>query len=170
MAAAIVRQEIAHDKGKPFEVTYLSGNSSQTVPLVMRKMKGVEKGYAGLGGTNVGNKKYDEKFYSKGDVAVRVNDHKGAEYRFSQIEEVIIIDNNDQAGWLREQANEIRHEHELCRTPCIEADYCVALELAGLPKGTFSNVNSYGANVAVSNPDHHPKLVSRTVTLTLRSP
>ena len=169
MAAAIVRHEIAHDKGMPFKVTYLSGNSSQTVPLVMRKMNGVEKGYAGLGGTNVGNKKYDAKIYSKGDVAVRVNDHKGAEYRFQQIQEVLIIDNNDQAE-LREQANKFRHEHELCRTKCIEADYCVALERAGLPTGTFSNVNSYGANVAVSHSDHHPKLVSRTVTLTLRSP
>ena len=150
MAAVIVRQEIAYDKNQPFDVTYLSGNSSQTVPLVVRKMKGVKLGYAGLGGTNAGNKKYDEPNYSDGDVAVRVNDHKGAEYRFNQIKEVIIIDNNDQADWLRKQGNEFRHEHKLCRIQCIESDYCVALERAGLPPGTFSNVNSYGSNVAVS--------------------
>ena len=128
----------------------MSGNSSQTVPLVIDKMKGVELGYAGLGGTNVWNKKYDAKNYSDGDVAVRVNDHKRAEYKNSQIKEVVIIYNNDQADWLREQANKFRHQHKLCRTQCIESDYCVALERAGLPKGTFSNVNSYGANVAVS--------------------
>ena len=116
----------------------------------MRKMKGVKLGYAGLGGTNAGNKKYDEPNYSNGDVEVRVNDHKEAECRFNQIKEVIIIYSNDQADWLREQGNKFRHEHELCRTQCIESDYCVALERAGLPPGTFSNVNSYGANVAVS--------------------
>jgi hypothetical protein len=94
MAAVIVRQEIAYDKNQPFDVTYLSGNSSQTAPLIaMRKMKGVKLGFAGLGGTNAGNKKYDEPNYSNGDVAVRVNDHKGAEYRSNQIKEVIIIDN-----------------------------------------------------------------------------
>jgi hypothetical protein len=115
----------------------------------MRKMKGVELGYAGLGGTNAGNKKYDEPNYSNGDVEVRVNDHKEADYRIVQSNqsEVIIIYNNDQADWLREQGNKFRHEHELCRTQCIESDYCVALERAGgLPPGTgtSSNVNSYG--------------------------
>ena len=169
MSAAIVRHEIAHDGDQPFKVTYFSGNSSQTVPLVVDKMKDVELRYAGLGGTNVGNKKYDAKNYSDGDVSVRVNDHKGAEYKFQQIQKVLIIDNNDQAE-LREWANKFRHDHVLCSTKCIESDYCVALERAGLPTGTFSNVNSYGTNVAVSHPDHHPKLVSRTVTLTLRSP
>ena len=149
MSAAIVRHEIAHDGDRTFKVTYISGNSSQTVPLVVDKMKDVKLRYAGLGGTNVGNKKYDAKNYSDGDVAVRVNDHKGAEYKNSQIVEVIIIDNNDQAE-LREWANKFRHQHKLCRTQCIESDYCVALERTGLPKGTFSNVNSYGANVAVS--------------------
>ena len=79
MSAAIVRHEIAHDGDQPFKVTYFSGNSSQTVPLVVDKMKDVELRYAGLGGTNVGNKKYDAKNYSDGDVSVRVNDHKGAE-------------------------------------------------------------------------------------------
>jgi hypothetical protein len=116
----------------------------------MRKMKGVKLGYAGLGGTNAHNIKADEPNYSNGDVADHVNDHKAAEYRFHQLKEVIIVDNNDQADWLREQGNEFRHEHELCRTQCIESDYCVAMERAGLPLGTFSNVNSYGANVAVS--------------------
>ena len=164
-----VRHEIAHDGDRTFKVTYISGNSSQTVPLVVDKMKDVELRYAGLGGTNVGNKKYDAKNYSDGDVSVRVNDHKGAEYKFQQIQKVLIIDNNDQAE-LREWANKFRHDHVLCSKKCIESDYCVALERAGLPTGTFSNVNSYGANVAVSHPDHHPKLVSRTVTLTLRSP
>ena len=150
MPAVIVRQEIVYDKNQPFEVAHLSGNSRQTVPLVMRKMKGVELGYAGPGGTNAHNIKADEPNYSNGDVADHVNDHKAAEYRFHQLKEVIIVDNNDQADWLREQGNEFRHEHELCRTQCIESDYCVALERAGLPPGTFSNVNSYGANVAVS--------------------
>jgi hypothetical protein len=51
MPAVIVRQEIVYDKNQPFEVTHLSGNSRQTVQLVMRKMKGVKLGYAGLGGT-----------------------------------------------------------------------------------------------------------------------
>ena len=117
-------------------------------------MKDVKLRYAGLGGTNVGNNKYDAQNYPDGDVSVRVNDHKGAEFRLQQIQKVLIIANNDQAE-LREWANEFRHDHVLCSKECIESDYCVALEQAGLPKGTFSNVNSYGATQITISWNHY---------------
>jgi hypothetical protein len=122
------RREIVYDKGKPVEVIHLSGDSSLTAPLVVGMMKGVKLGHAGLGGTNAHNIKADTPRYSDSDVADRVRDHKVAEFRRHQIKSVFIVNNNDQATVLREQGNKFRHEHELCRTPAIESDFCVALE------------------------------------------
>ena len=118
-------------------------------------MKGVPPGHAGLGGTNSGNKKYKITDFLRGDVMARVRAHGEEEYRFSNLIGIIVVYNYDQLSSLRELGDEFRGNHEgsaagLCGSPCIESDFCVALEKCGLPPGTFSNVNSYGANVAVS--------------------
>jgi hypothetical protein len=60
---------------------------------------------------------------------------------------IIAVDNKDQTSVLREQGDEHRHEHLLCRSPSIESDLVVALERGGLSPAAFANVNSYGANV-----------------------
>jgi hypothetical protein len=111
-------------------------------------MKDVELGHAGLGGTNVDTVTSDD--WAGSAEKKRILDHAKAEFKYAKLKGVFIINSDDQATDLREQGNKFRHEHELCRTPSIESDFCVALEMAGLPKGTFANVNSYGANVAVS--------------------
>jgi hypothetical protein len=48
---------------------------------------------------------------------------------------------------LREQGDEHRNEHQLCRIQSIESDLVVALERDGLSRDAFANANSYGANV-----------------------
>jgi hypothetical protein len=83
-------------------------------------------------------------------VAGRIRDHGGAEFRDHQLLTVFVVNNNDQATVLRELGDKFRQDHNLCRTQSIESDSVVALEREGLPPGTFSNVNSYGANVVVS--------------------
>ena len=142
------RQEFPWVKGKPVEVTHLCGHSSLTVPYVVRMMEGLELGHAGLGGTNADTITSDD--WADSAEKRRIYDHAKAEFKFAQLQSVFIINSDDQATDLREQGNKFRRNHDLCRTPSIESDCVVALEMAGLPKGTFANVNSYGANVAVS--------------------
>jgi hypothetical protein len=103
-------------------------------------MKGVELGHAGLGGTSAHNTKADTPSFW--DI-----DHGGAEFRYHQLLGVFVVNNNDQATVLRALGDKFRQDHNLCRTQSIESDFCVALERDGLPPGTFSNANSYGANV-----------------------
>ena len=110
-------------------------------------MKGVLPGHAGLGGTNFGNIYADTANFLRGDAMARIRDHGSAEFRDSNLNEIIVVDNNDQATELRELGDKFRGNHKLCRTPSIEADFVVALERGGVSPGTFSNVNSYGANV-----------------------
>jgi hypothetical protein len=59
---------------------------------------------------------------------------------------------------LHELGDKLRQNHKPCGTESIESDFCVALERGGPPPGTFSTVNSYGAN-AVSK--SYPELVSK---------
>ena len=142
------RQEIVWVKGQPVKVTHLCGPSSLTAPYLVRMMKDVEQGHAGLGGTNVDTVTSDD--WAGCAEKKRILDHAKAEFKYAQLRGVFIINSDDQETDLREQGNKFRRNHDLCRTPSIESDYVVALEMAGLPKGTFANVNSYGANVAVS--------------------
>jgi hypothetical protein len=97
----------------------------------------------------------------------RIRDHASAEFRHSNLNGIIVVDNNDQATVLRELGDKLRQNHKLCRTPSIEADFVVALEHGGLSPGTFSNVNSYGANVVSKL---LPQASVEDVTLTLRLP
>jgi hypothetical protein len=143
------RQEIVWVKGQPVEVTHLCGHSSLTAQYVVRRMEGLELGHAGLGGTSAHNINSSD-YYAGSAEAKRIYDHGESEFRFHQLQSVFIVNSDDQATELREQGNEFRRDHDLCRIPSIESDYAVALERAGLPKGTFANVNRYGANVAVS--------------------
>jgi hypothetical protein len=77
-------------------------------------------------------------------VMVMVGPNSGTSH---QLLRIFVVDNKDQATVLRELGTKFRHNHRLCGTPSIESDFCVALERGGLPPGTFSNVNSYGADV-----------------------
>jgi hypothetical protein len=130
-------------------------------------MEGVELGHAGLGGTSAHNIN-ESDYYNSSDVASRVYDHGENEFRHHQLQSVLVVNNNDQATVLREQGNEFRRDHELCRIQSIESGCVVALERGGLAPGTFANVNSYGANVAVSK--LLPQAGVEDVTLALRSP
>jgi hypothetical protein len=167
MLALTRRREIVYDKGKPVEVIRLSGDSNYTVSLVVSMMKGVKLGHAGLGGTNAHNIKADAPKFWDSDVAGRIRDHGGSEFRYHQLLSAFIVNNNDQATVLRELGNKFRHEHKLCRIPANESDFVVALEREGLSSGTFSNVNSYGANVVSKL---LPQASVEDVTLALRSP
>jgi hypothetical protein len=55
MLAMVRRQATVYVDGKPVDVIHFSGDSNQTVLLVVGMMKDVELGHAGLGGTNHGN-------------------------------------------------------------------------------------------------------------------
>jgi hypothetical protein len=144
------RQEMVYVDGKPIDVIHFSGDSNQTVPIVVGMMKDVELGRAGLGGTNFDNINAGTPNFVDSDVAGRIRAHARAEFRYHQLLRTFVVDNKDQATVLRELGDKFRQNHKLCGTPSIESDFCVALERGGLPPGTFSNVNSYGANVVVS--------------------
>jgi hypothetical protein len=133
--------------GKPVVVNHLTGDSRKTVPLVVAMLKGVLPGHTGLGGINYGNICADTANFSRSDVMARIRDHGSAEFRHSNLNGIIVVENNDQATELRELGDKFRQDHKLCRTPSIGSDFCVALGRGGLSPGTFSNVNSYGANV-----------------------
>jgi hypothetical protein len=141
------RKEMVYVGGKHVVVNHLTGDSRKTVTLVVAMLKGVLPGHAGLGGTNFGNIYADTANFLRSDVMGRIRDHGKSEFRHSNLNEIIVVDNNDQATVLRELGDKFRQDHNLCRTPSIESDFCVALERGGLSPGTFSNVNSYGANV-----------------------
>ena len=79
------RREIVYDKGKPVEVIHLSGDSKHTAPFVVGRMKGVELGYAGLGGTSAHNIKADTTNFWDSDVADRIRDHAQAKFRCHQL-------------------------------------------------------------------------------------
>jgi hypothetical protein len=142
-----LRQEWVVVKGKQVYVNHLTGDAKYTVPNVLAMLKDVPPGHAGLGGTNSGNKNADTADFLRGDVMGRVRKHGEEEYRDWNLIGIIVINNNDQLTALRELGDELRGDHELCGSPSIESDYVVALEREGLSSGTFSNVNSYGANV-----------------------
>jgi hypothetical protein len=143
----VQRQEAVYVDGRPVDVIHFSGDSNQTVPLVVGMMKDVEQGHAGLGGTNKDNIKADTPNFVDSDVAGRIRKHARDEFRDHQLLRIFVVDNKDQATVLRELGGKFRQNHKLCGTPSIESDFCVALERGGLPPGTFSNVNSYGADV-----------------------
>jgi hypothetical protein len=140
------RQETIYAGGSPVGAIFFTGDSKENVPLVVDMLNGVPPGHAGLGGTNYGNISADTTNFLRSDVMGRTRDHAQAEFRFSNPNGIIVVDRNDQATVLRELGDKFRQNHKLCRTPSIESDFVVALERGGLSPGTFSNVNSYGAN------------------------
>jgi hypothetical protein len=146
----VLRQEWVVVKGKQVYVKHLTGYAKDTVPDVLAMLKDVHPSHAGLSGTNSWNKKADREEFLRGDVMARVIAHGDAEYRDWNLIGIIVVNNYDQLTSLRVLGDKFRGDHELCGSPCIESDFVVALEREGLSSDTFSNVNSYGGNVAVS--------------------
>jgi hypothetical protein len=138
--------------GRPVDVIHFSGDSNQTVPVVVGMMKEVELGHAGLGGsaaptpaTSMLTRQISWIATSLVASTIMLGPSSGTMYH--QLLRIFVVDNKDQATVLRELGDKFRQNHKLCSTPSIESDFCVALERGGLPPGTFSNVNSYGADV-----------------------
>jgi hypothetical protein len=149
MLAMVRRQATVYVDGKPVDAIHFSGDSNQTVPLVVGMMKDVELGHTqgSAAPTTATSMLTDTPNFSYSEVAGRMHDHARAEFRYHQLLRIFVVDNKDQATVLRELGDTFRQNHKPCGTPSIESDFCVALERGGLPPGTFSNVNSYGANV-----------------------
>jgi hypothetical protein len=77
------RHEFALFKGKRVEVTHLCGPSRLTAPYLVRMMKDVPLGHAGLGGTNVDTVTSDD--WDGCAERKRIYDHAMAEFKYTHL-------------------------------------------------------------------------------------